>query len=102
MDIVSIVFVIYGLLLLSGAYFGYKAGSQISLIMGIVSGMVVLVGVYLLSKGEQVGLIIVAVLSAYLSVQFTIRYMKTKKIMPSGMLLGVSILVLIICLSQLF
>ena len=91
----------YALLLFVGGFMGMKAGSRVSLIMGIVSGSLVLVGVYLLGVTPKTGYIFLAVINALLSVVFIKRYLATKKIMPSGMLLVLSLGVLVFCLVSL-
>ena len=91
---------VYGVLLLSGAYFGWKAGSKISLIMGIVSGILVLFGVYVAGSNPQFGFRFLTLISASLAVVFLMRLIKTHKMMPSGMLLLMSAVALIVCLMQ--
>lgn len=96
-----IILIVYGCLLLSGAYFGLKAGSRISMIMGILSGLIVLYGAYLVTIDAFKGYCLIASISSFLSVIFLIRLIKTHKFMPAGMLLGVSGLVLVLTLNQL-
>jgi len=96
-----LVLILYGCFLLSGAYFGLKAGSKVSLVMGILSGLAVLYGAYLTTSNAQNGYVLISAISSFLSVVFLIRLIKTKKMMPSGMLLGASGLVLILTLVQL-
>jgi len=97
----EIILILYGCLLFSGAYFGWKAGSKISMIMGILSGLLVFFGVYLITISTFNGYCLVASISSFLSVIFLIRLVKTHKFMPAGMLLGVSCLVLFLTLFQL-
>ncbi len=91
----KIVFEGYALFLLAGAYFGWKAGSKISLIAGIVSGILVFLGIFLMSSNLHLGYTVVAAVSLLLTIVFLIRYLKTRAMMPSGMLLIVSVLVFI-------
>ena len=90
----------YGVFLLVGAFFGFKAGSNVSLIMGLVSGALVLLSVFLAGSNFVLGLRLLTFLSGALSVVFLMRLIKTSKFMPSGMLLVVSIGVLIFCILQ--
>ena len=46
--------------------------------------------------------LLLAVISALLAVIFFIRFMKTKKLMPSGMLLTVTLLVFVFIIFQIF
>jgi len=96
-----LVLILYGCLLLSGAYFGLKAGSKISVIMGIISGLIVLGGAYLVTLDAFKGYCLIASVSSFLSIIFLIRLIKTHKFMPAGMLLGASGLVLLLTLCQL-
>ena len=96
-----LILILYGCLLLSGAYFGLKAGSRVSLIMGIVSGAIVLFGSYLVTVNASKGYFLIATVSSLLSVVFLIRLIKTHKFMPAGMLLWASGLVLLLTLCQL-
>ena len=96
-----LILILYGCLLLSGAYFGLKAGSKISMIMGIISGLTVLFGAFLVTFDAFKGYSLIALVSSFLSVVFLIRLIKTHKFMPAGMLLGASGLVLLLTLFQL-
>ena len=96
-----LILILYGCLLLSGAYFGLKAGSKISMIMGIISGLIVLFGSYLVTVDTSKGYFLIASISSFLSIIFLIRLIKTHKFMPAGMLLGASGLVLLLTLCQL-
>ena len=97
----QIILIVYGCLLLSGAYFGLKAGSKVSMIMGILSGLIVLFGTYLVVINAFKGYCLIASMSSFLCVIFLIRLIKTHKFMPAGMLLGTSGLVLMLTLYQL-
>ena len=99
MSLSEIILGVYGLLLLSGAYFGWKAGSKISMIMGIISGTIVLDAVYLTRYNQQLGFGILVGISGALSILFLKRLLKTKKMMPSGMLLLMSIVSFIVSIS---
>lgn len=98
----KIIYIVYGILLIVGGYMGYsKAGSQMSLIMGAVSGVVVLAGTYLVYQSNSAGHWVITATSALLAVMFLMRVIKTQKMMPSGMLLLLSIIVLVVSLLQL-
>lgn len=102
MSRLQLVGLVYGILMIAGAYFGWKAGSKISLIMGLVSGALVLLFVWMAGNNVAVGSWGLAAVSAVLTLTFVLRFMETKKFMPSGMLLAVSLVVLIFTLSQIF
>ena len=86
-------FVIYGVLMLLGGIFGFvKAGSKASLIVGIISGILIFAGVALLGSAYTTGRAILTFTSFILSGVFGIRLFKTRKFMPSGMLLALSLI----------
>ena len=86
-------FVIYGALMFLGGVFGFvKAGSKVSLIMGIISGILIFAGVALLGPAHTTGRAVLTFTSFVLSGVFAIRLLKTRKFMPSGMLLVLSLI----------
>ena len=97
----KIIIVAYGLLLLLGGYFGFKKGSTVSLAMGLVSGALILLGAWWMSLNPKGAWILLSCISGLLAVTFLIRLLKTQAFMPSGMLLTVSLLFLVFCLSHL-
>lgn len=102
MAIGKLVLIVYGAFLILGGFMGFKAGSKVSLIMGLVSGALILLSAYLVSGQPIVGFSMATVVSGFLSITFLMRFIKTQKIMPSGMLLAVSVLVLCFCISSYF
>ena len=101
MSIFKIVLFIYGILLIAGGYLGYaKAGSKPSLIMGLISGALILLGVYLLGTNFPVGRILVSSVSLLLCIVFLLRLIKTHQFMPAGMLLVLSVAVLLLCIAR--
>jgi uncharacterized membrane protein (UPF0136 family) len=78
----------YGILSIAGGAMGYKqAGSQVSLISGFISGLLLLIGAYLLFGGTPSGPIISGLVSLLLLVVFGVRLVKTKKFMPAGLMI---------------
>lgn len=92
MSIIVSYLYVYALLLLSGAYFGMKAGSRISLIMGIASGLLTLAGLLIYHSSPQFGKPFLITLTLALSIVFVKRLVLTKKLMPAGILCLFSIL----------
>lgn len=85
-------FIIYGALMLLGGIFGFvKAGSKASLVMGIISGILIFAGVALLGPAYTTGRAVITFTSFILSGVFGIRLVKTRKFMPAGMLLVLSL-----------
>jgi uncharacterized membrane protein (UPF0136 family) len=88
---------IYGLLLAIGGYIGYtKAGSMTSLRAGLVSGVLAFIGAGAVTANGDLGLKFGAIVAGAMIVVFGIRLAKTKKFMPSGMLLGLSVVEILI------
>ena len=93
----EIVLVIYGFLMFSGAWKGYKAGSTISLIMGVLSGILIFACIIAAQKGYSGAYTFLFIYIAFLTGMFLSRLLKTKKFMPSGMLLLLSLIALVAC-----
>ena len=78
---------IYGILAIVGGIIGYlTARSKPSLISGIVSGLLLLIGVLRAAQGIASGLWVVKIVTLVLVVVFIIRLIKTKKFMPAGLM----------------
>jgi uncharacterized membrane protein (UPF0136 family) len=76
------------ILVAGGGIMGYlKAQSKASLIAGILSGALLGAAYYVAGRNVAQGMIFGAVVCALLCIVFGIRFRKTKKFMPSGMLL---------------
>lgn len=77
-----------GILVLVGGIIGFaKAGSKASLIAGGISGLLTIGAFGLTFIDLKVGTIAGIILMALLQVVFTLRLKKTKKFMPAGMML---------------
>ncbi len=88
---------IFGVAVLIGGGMGYaRARSGISLVSGIICGGLLLYAAYLIRDGRAYGIPTAAIVSALLAMIFCLRWMKTKKFMPSGVLLILSLVELII------
>ncbi len=80
---------LYGLLNIAGGVMGYvKSKSKISLIMGCIFGALLVVGSIAAFQGQAVGLTLATVITGVLVVVFGIRWVKTKKVMPAGLMVG--------------
>lgn len=91
-----LVTLLYGVLAIAGGAIGYKqAGSQVSLISGFISGLLLLIGAYLMFGGVRLGPILSASVSLLLIIVFIARLIKTKKFMPAGLMVAVGIINLI-------
>ncbi|MEA5462715.1 TMEM14 family protein [Leptothoe sp. PORK10 BA2] len=87
MSLALIIALIYGILAMVGGVVGYlKARSLPSLISGIVSGLLLLIGALRAAQGIASGLWVVKIVTLVLVVVFIIRLVKTKKFMPAGLM----------------
>ena len=78
----------YGLLSGLGGIWGYiKSRSKPSLISGCISGGLLLIAALMQSQGSSAGLLLAQVITLLLLIVFAIRLAKTKKLMPSGIML---------------
>lgn len=93
---------IYGILAIAGGAIGYKqAGSQVSLISGFISGLLLLIAAYMLYGRSPAGPLLAGVVSLVLVIVFIIRLLKTRKFMPAGLMIVMGVINLI-SLSTLF
>ena len=97
----KIIIIGYGVFLLVGAYFGWKAGSSKSLVMGLGSAALVFLGFFLTTVNTRNGFLLLSAVGIALTVVFFMRLLTTHKFMPSGMLLVITVAFLIFCLSHL-
>ena len=97
----QVVVVVYGLFLLFGAFMGFKAGSKVSLIMGLISSAVIFLGLYLSKQNPKLGFGLIAFMSTFLIFTFIQRYLKTKKVMPAIPLIVLSLITLVFCIKNL-
>ena len=88
-----IYFVIFGILTILGGVMGYvKAQSTVSLIAGGVSGILLLLADYLLPGNLVAGLVLALVVSLLLFGQFLPRFIRTRKLMPAGLMTLLSLI----------
>ncbi|YAF96099.1 MAG: TMEM14 family protein [Nodularia sp. CChRGM 3473] len=91
--------VIYGVLMLSGGIFGYiKAKSKISLVSGIASGLLLILGGVLQLQGIEAGLFLALIVGLALIIVFGIRLIKNPKFMPVGLIFLIEIIALSVML----
>lgn len=76
----------YALFLIAGAFMGKRAGSKMSLYMGLGSGILVLAGYAVSLQNAVAGYTFLTAVSAALFVVFAVRLVKTRKFMPAGAL----------------
>ena len=95
--IARILLLVYGVVLIVGGVIGYtKAGSMPSLLAGAISGVLCILCFGLALKRPRTGMLIGAAIAAGLVVERGMAYFKTKAFMPSGMLVALSVLMVIV------
>jgi uncharacterized membrane protein (UPF0136 family) len=93
---------IYAIMVAAGGAMGYaKAGSMASLIAGVVSGLALAGGSALMMRGSyQTGWWLSLIVTLALLGRFGMAAMKSFKMMPGGMVIIVSLIVLAALLIQ--
>lgn len=82
---------VYAFVVIFGGVFGYvKAKSQMSLISGLVSG-VALLAISFLAGSIQLKLGLATAIAAVLLITFIIRFVRTRKFMPAGLMMLLSL-----------
>jgi len=97
----KIILIAYGLFLIAGGYFGFKKGSVVSLAMGVGSGLLIFLGLWISTFNARGSWIFLSAVTGFLGLVFLIRLLKTQAFMPSGMLLTVAVVMLTFCLLKL-
>lgn len=83
----------YAALLVAGGWIGFlKAQSRPSLIAGHVSGVVILIAMFLIfsERGTKAGCMLATATSLALAIFFGKRFAKSRKFMPGGLMAVVS------------
>jgi uncharacterized membrane protein (UPF0136 family) len=93
LQLAQTVLALYGLLLIAGGIMGkFKSDSSVSLYAGGISGLVALYAYWTGRTDPATGLLIGLMLSLLLTGISLSRFIRTRKLMPAGLLLIASIL----------
>jgi len=93
MEATKIYFIVFGILTIAGGIVGYvKAGSVASIIAGSITGVLLLVGAFLLPEHRAVGLATTFIISLLLAAQFIPKFLRTGRVMPAGMMSILSVI----------
>jgi uncharacterized membrane protein (UPF0136 family) len=94
--------IVYGVLAIAGGIIGYvKSQSKASIISGSISGLLLILGGVASLQGQVWGLILTAAIAALLIIVFAIRWLKTRKLMPAGVMVLLGAIALALILYQL-
>jgi uncharacterized membrane protein (UPF0136 family) len=95
----KIYFVIFGVLTIVGGLIGYVSkGSVPSIVAGSITGVLLLVGAFLLPNHAVAGLATTLIVSLLLAGQFVPKFIQTGKAMPAGMMSILSVIGIITAL----
>lgn len=87
----------YALLVALGGIVGYvKAKSQQSLISGLVSGFALAIAWFLSLQNPSIGFALATFLALGLLIVFAIRFRKTGKFMPAGLMAILSLVAVVV------
>ena len=101
MNLAVIASIAYGILAIVGGIMGYRqAKSKISLIAGCSCGVLLLIAASLQVQGQHWGLLAGAIVTGVLLVAFVMRFLKTRKFMPAGLMLILGVPALGAMISQ--
>ena len=93
----KIYFIVFGLLTIVGGIMGFVSkGSVPSIVAGGISGVLLLVGAFLLPNNVFAGLAIAGVVSVLLAGRFLPAFLKTSSFMPAGMMAILSVIGIVV------
>ncbi|BAY19358.1 hypothetical protein NIES2109_48160 [Nostoc sp. HK-01] len=92
----------YGILAIVGGIMGYvQARSKVSLLSGGISGLLLILSAYWQLQGQPWGLTLAVCVTGVLVVVFALRFAKTRKFMPAGLMIVLGALTLAVMAHQL-
>jgi len=96
MPIATFMTFIYAVLSIVGGIIGYKqAGSTQSMIAGIISGILLIIGGIALLQGQLWGAWLAIAVTLILVIVFIFRLVKTRRFMPAGLMTIVGVITLV-------
>jgi uncharacterized membrane protein (UPF0136 family) len=99
----KIYFLIFGLLTLAGGIMGYvKANSVASLIAGGLSGILLMAGAWMMDSSARPILMGLGLISLVLAIRFVPAFINTMKVMPAGLMAGLSVVGVVLAAWALF
>ena len=96
----KIYFLVFGVLTIAGGIMGYvKAGSVVSVVAGAITGILLIVAGLILPKHRELGLSLALLTSAILAGQFIPRLLRTRRLVPAGMMSVLSVIGIIVAIA---
>ncbi|NEQ85739.1 MAG: hypothetical protein F6K26_38240 [Moorea sp. SIO2I5] len=100
MNVSIVALISYGILALIGGIMGYaKAKSKISLISGVISGLLLIFAGIMQLQGQAWAQTLGIAVAAVLVIVFAIRLAKTRKFMPAGLMIVAGVVSLGVMIS---
>ena len=97
LDAARIYFLAFGVVTIAGGIIGYsKAGSVISIVAGAITGSLLIVAGVILPQYREFGLVLAVLTSAILAAQFIPRLLRTRRVVPAGVMSVLSVIGLIL------
>ena len=88
---------VYGVMMMLGGVIGFvKVGSKASLISGVGMGLALLASGFGVWSGSYNSIVVAEVIATLLVVLFAIRFAKTRRFMPAGMLAILSVVAVVV------
>jgi uncharacterized membrane protein (UPF0136 family) len=94
---VTLIIALYGLFIAIGGIIGYlKARSQASLISGLISAVALWIAAYRTLSDVFGGVLLADCIAVALLIVFAVRWSKTRKFMPAGLMTILSLIAAIV------
>ena len=99
----KVYFFVFGILTIAGGIIGYvKARSVISIVAGLITGLLLIAAAYMLPDRRELGLGVAFFTSLLLALQFIPRVLRTRRLVPGGIMSLLSIAGMIIAVVSWF
>src|SRR4051794_12727029 len=99
LDSTKIYFLVFGVLTIAGGIMGYvKARSAVSIVAGAITGILLIVAGWMLPTHRELGLALSLFTSAILAGQFIPRLLRTRRVVPAGMMSLLSVIGIILAI----
>jgi uncharacterized membrane protein (UPF0136 family) len=96
----KIYFLVFGVLTIAGGIMGYvKARSVASLVAGAITGILLIVAALILPQQREFGLALALLTSAILAGQFIPRLLRTRRLMPAGLMSLLSVVGIVVAIA---
>lgn len=97
MNLATLILIVYGVFSVSGGVIGYvKAKSLASLIAGSISGFVMLVCAYQITKGSRAAMLVGLIVALLLGIRFFRTWLRNHRFMPDLLMIVFSVATLIV------